>query len=126
MQIETLIQAAIDRWQTEVKHRDEKQHIGLEHPQVWNDHYVDRLPAFMVASYSFLLLASLQAYGAKRTDKYIQPPKWQRRRQRPSCLDLPCLLRKQAYEHPELLKPNLQSLKRLHNTPAAYVMAMRQ
>lgn len=101
--VQTLIQAAIDRWQIEVNHRDEKQHIGLEHPQVWNDRSVDRLPAFMVASYSFLLLASLQAYGAKRTDEYIQPPRWQRRRQRPSCLDLLSLLRKQAYEHPELL-----------------------
>jgi hypothetical protein len=102
--VHTLIQAVIDRWQIEVNHRDEKQHIGLQHPQVWNDLSVDRVPAFMVASYSFLLLASLQAYGEKRTDEYIQPPKWQRRRQRPSCLDLLCLLRKQAYEHPQMLE----------------------
>lgn len=102
--VQTLIQAAIDRWQIEVNHRDEKQHIGLEHPQVWNDSSVDRLPAFMVASYSFLLMASLQAYGAKRSDVYICPPKWQRERQRPSCLDLLNLLRKQAYNHPERLK----------------------
>jgi hypothetical protein len=102
--VETLIQAAIDRWQIEVNHRDEKQHIGLQHPQVWNERSVDRLPAFMVASYSFLLLASLQAYGAKRTDQYLCPPKWQRKRQRPSCLDLLSLLRKQAFSHPELLK----------------------
>ncbi len=59
----------------------------------------------MVAAYSFLMLASLQAYGPKRTDEYIQPPKWQRRRTRPSCLDLLCLLRKEAYGHPEVLEP---------------------
>jgi len=103
--VNLLVQAAVDRWQIEVNHRDEKQHIGLQHPQVWNDASVDRLPAFMVAAYSFLLLASLRAYGAKRTDDYIQPPKWQRRRTRPSCLDLLCQLRREAFAHPEVLEP---------------------
>jgi hypothetical protein len=59
----------------------------------------------MVASYSFLLLASLQAYGARRSDQYLRPAKWQRNRLRPSCLDLISLLRKQAFSHPELLRP---------------------
>jgi len=105
LSIELLIQAALDRWQIEVNHRDEKQHIGIGHPQVWNDQAVNRLPAFMVAAYSFLLLASLQAYGAKRTDDYLRPPKWQRRRRRPSCLDLLSQLRREAFCHPELLHP---------------------
>ena len=78
--------------------------LGVGDPQVWNDSSVDRFPAFIVASYSFLLLASLEAYGAKRTNEYLQPPKWQRRRTRPSCLDLLALLRKEAIENPELLK----------------------
>lgn len=102
--IATLIQAYVDRWEIEVNHRDEKQHLGVGDPQVWNDASVDRLPAFIVASYAFLLLASLQAYGAKRTDEYLRPPKWQRRRTRPSCLDLLAMLRKEAFENPELLK----------------------
>jgi hypothetical protein len=75
------------------------------HPQVWNERSVDRLPDFMVASYSFLLLASLQAYGARRSDQYLRPAKWQRNRPHPSCLDLISLLRKQAFSHPELLRP---------------------
>jgi hypothetical protein len=104
MNLRKLIQAYIDRWEIEVNHRDEKQHLGVGDPQVWNDASVDRLPAFIVASYSFLLLASLNAYGAKRTNEYIQPPKWQRRRTRPSCQDLLALLRKEAIENPELLK----------------------
>lgn len=104
MNIHKLIQAYVDRWEIEVNHRDEKQHLGVGDPQVWNDASVDRLPAFMVASYSFLLLASLTAYGAKRTDEYLQPPKWQRRRARPSCQDLLALIRKEAIENPELLK----------------------
>lgn len=102
--IHKFIQAYIDRWGIEVNHRDEKQHLGVGDPQVWNDASVDRFPAFIVASYAFLLLASLQAYGAKRTDEYLQPPKWQRRRTRPSCLDLLALLRKEAIEYPELLR----------------------
>ena len=104
MDILKLIQAYVDRWEIEVNHRDEKQHLGVGDPQVWNDASVDRFPAFIVASYSFLLLASLEAYGAKRTDEYLRPPKWQRRRTRPSCLDLLALLRKEAIENPELLK----------------------
>lgn len=102
--IRKLIQAYVDRWEIEVNHRDEKQHLGVGDPQVWNDSSVDRFPAFIVASYAFLLLASLEAYGAKRTDEYLRPAKWQRRRTRPSCLDLLALLRKEAIENPELLK----------------------
>lgn len=102
--VRKLIQAYVDRWEIEVNHRDEKQHLGVGDPQVWNDASVDRFPAFIAASYAFLLLASLEAYGAKRTDEYLQPPKWQRRRTRPSCLDLLALLRKEAIENPQLLK----------------------
>jgi hypothetical protein len=101
--IHKLIQAYIDRWGIETNHRDEKQHLGIGDPQVWNDASVDRFPAFIVASYSLLLLASLEAYGTKRTDHYLRPPKWQRRRSRPSCLDLLARLRLEAAEHPELL-----------------------
>ncbi len=104
MNIHKLIQAYVDRWEIEVNHRDEKQQLGVGDPQVWNDASVDRFPAFIVASYAFLLLASLEAYGAKRTDEYLHPPKWQRRRTRPSCLDLLAMLRKEAIENPELLK----------------------
>lgn len=103
--VEFLIQAYLDRWQIEVNHRDEKQHLGIADAQVWNDHSVDRVPAFMVAAYSFLLLASLDAYGPKRTEDYIQPPKWQRRRTRPSAQDLLRQFRKEAFAHPEALQP---------------------
>lgn len=94
-----LLQAYFDRWQIEVNHRDEKQQIGIADPQVWNDLSVDRQPAFLVAGYSFLLLAALEAYGPSRTDQYLQPPPWQRsRRSRPSCEDLLAMLRTQAAE----------------------------
>jgi hypothetical protein len=101
-----ILECYFDRWQIEVNHRDEKQHIGVVDAQVWNDRSVDRLPAFMVAAYAFLLLASLQAFGPRRTDEYLQPPKWQRRaRRRPSCLDLLAKLREEARDNPACYEP---------------------
>ena len=100
------LQCYFDRWQIEVNHRDEKQHIGLVDAQVWNDKSVDRLPAFMVAAYSFLMIASLQAFGPTRTDAYLKPPRWQRRcRRRPSCLDLLTKLREEARDNPARYGP---------------------
>ena len=100
------LQCYFDRWQIEVNHRDEKQHIGMVDAQVWNDQSVDRLPAFMVASYAFLMLASIQAFGPTRTDAYLQPPRWQRRRRRrPSCLDLLTKLREEARDNPDRYAP---------------------
>jgi DDE superfamily endonuclease len=68
--------------------------------QVWNEHSVSKVPALLVAMYSWLLLAGLQCYGAKRTDVYEPLPKWRRGAKRPSCLDLVTLLRKQLAEKP--------------------------
>ena len=100
-----ILQCYFDRWQIEVNHRDEKQHIGITDAQVWNDNSVDRLPAFMVAGYSFLMLAALKAFGPRRTQDYIQPPKWQKKtRKRPSCLDLIAKLREEAFQYPEIQK----------------------
>ncbi len=97
LSVDTVLQCYFDRWQIEVNHREEKQHFGLTDAQVWNDASVDRLPAFMVATYSFLLLAALKAYGPVRTQHYLQPPKWQNgQRQRPSCLDLLAKIREEA------------------------------
>ena len=92
-----LLQVYFDRWEIEVNHRDLKQHVGVSDAQVWNDESVDRLPAFMVACYSYLLLASLKAYGPGRGRQYPRPPKWQTRpRARPSCLDLMARFREEA------------------------------
>ncbi len=98
----TILQCYFDRWQVEVNHRDEKQHIGITDAQVWNDRSVDRLPAFMVAAYSCLLLASLDAFGPLRTEAFPRPPAWQKGcRRRPSCLDLIAKFREEAAEAAE-------------------------
>jgi hypothetical protein len=95
-----LLQAYFDRWGIEVNHRDEKDILGVGQAQVWNEQSVSKVPAMLVAMYSWLLLASLKCYGPKRTDVYEPLPKWRRGAKRPSCLDLITLLRKQLAAKP--------------------------
>jgi len=97
---EVLLQDYFDRWGIEVNHRDEKDTLGVGEAQVWNPNSVSKVPALLVAMYSWLLLAGLKCYGPKRTQDYEPLPKWRRGAKRPSCLDLVTLLRKQLVEHP--------------------------
>lgn len=100
-----LLQIYFDRWQIEVNHREEKDTLGVGQAQLWNETSVPKQPALTVAAYSAMLLASLLAFGAKRNDVYAPLPKWRRHAQRPSCLDLVALLRKEMAEHHEILAP---------------------
>lgn len=93
-----LIQAYFDRWQIEVNHRDEKNILGIGQAQLTSDLSVPRHPAFLVASYSIMLLSSLEEFGLERTDDFIDLPKWRKNAKRPSALDLISLLRKQINE----------------------------
>ena len=96
-----LLQVYLDRWEIEVNHRDEKTTLGVGQAQVWSRKSVARQPALVVAAYSALLLASLEAYGARRNEVYRLLPKWRRKSQRPSCLDLVTLLRQQWHQRPQ-------------------------
>ena len=96
-----LLQVYLDRWEIEVNHREEKTTLGVGQAQVWSRRSVARQPALVVAAYSALLLASLEAYGATRNEVYRLLPKWRRTSQRPSCLDLVTLLRQQWHERPQ-------------------------
>ena len=62
-----------------------------------------RQPVLVVAAYSALLLAALQAFGPQRGAAYAPLPKWRRNARRPSCLDLIALLRNEAAQNPQLL-----------------------
>lgn len=101
--VRQLLQIYFDRWQIEVNHREEKDTLGVGQAQLWNVISVPKQPAFAVASYSALLLASLQAFGAERGKAYAALPKWRRRAARPSALDLTTLLRKEMTENPKLI-----------------------
>jgi hypothetical protein len=94
-----LLQDYFDRYEIEFNHRDEKSILGVGQAQVWSDQSVPRVPEFMVAAYSTLLWASLQAHGTQRTSDYRPLPKWRRgRARRPSCQDMVSLLRQQVAE----------------------------
>jgi len=101
--VRQLLQIYFDRWQIEVNHREEKDTLGVGQAQLRNFISVPKQPAFAVAAYSALLLASLQAFGAERGKAYAILPKWRRHAARPSALDLITLLRKEMTEHPELV-----------------------
>jgi len=103
--LKQLLQIYFDRWQIEVNHREEKDTLGVGQAQLWNVTSVPKQPALAVASYSALLLASLQAFGAERGEAYAQLPKWRRKARRPSALDLITLLRKEMTQQPRLLAP---------------------
>jgi hypothetical protein len=96
-----LLQIYFDRWQIEVNHRDEKETLGVGQAQLWNIDAVPKQPVLVVAAYSALLLASLQAFGTERGAAYQALPRWRRKAHRPSCLDLVTLLRKEMVDHPE-------------------------
>lgn len=101
--VRQLLQIYFDRWQIEVNHREEKDTLGVGQAQLWNITSVPKQPALAVASYSALLLSSLQAFGAERGKAYAALPKWRRRAIRPSALDLITLLRKEMTDSPEMV-----------------------
>jgi len=97
LDLPTLVQAYINRWEIECNHRDEKSLLGVAQGQVWNPNSVRRLPQLQVAGYSLLLLASILSSGFQRTNEYLPLPKWRRKSIRPSLLDLLALVRDQIF-----------------------------
>lgn len=63
LDLATLLQAYLWRWEIEVNFRDEKSLLGVGQPQVRIPETVERVPAFQVALYSFLLLAERMVQG---------------------------------------------------------------
>jgi len=99
LDLTTLVQAYIYRWEIEVNHHDEKSIIGVAQAQTRNPQSVDREPQLQVAAYSLLLLASILAHGFQRTEAYLPLPKWRNNSPRPSTSDLINLLRQQILGH---------------------------
>ena len=96
---ETLLEAYLLRWEIEVGFRDQKNWLGIGKAQVRNSVSVEKTPAFMSACYCMLLIASMKAFGDKRTEAFGQLPRWRTvAPQRPSIRDLVRLLRKEVLE----------------------------
>lgn len=97
MNIEHVIQAYLARWEVEVSFRDEKTGLGVGQAQVWNPCSVDRTPAFIVACYAALLVATIKHCGDQRTEEFDALPAWRTDKPlRPSLRDIIRLVRKQA------------------------------
>jgi hypothetical protein len=88
-----LIQAYLDRWQIEVNHKEEKDVLGVGQAQVWSAMAIPRQPALVVAAYSVLILAALDAFGPGRSSAFPSLPKWRKSQRRPSIQDLLSVLR---------------------------------
>lgn len=94
-----IVEAYLLRWEIEVNFRDEKSVLGAGKAQVWNESSVRRTPAFLVACYAALLLASMSALEDSRNDQFEPLPPWRTHEaRRPSARDLVRLLRKQVLE----------------------------
>lgn len=71
--LEQLIQAYLWRWEIELNFRDEKTVLGVGEAQVRTPDAVRGVPAFVVASYAFLLLA---AHSIKAKATCLPSAKW--------------------------------------------------
>jgi hypothetical protein len=116
-----LLQIYFDRWQIEVNHRDEKDTLGVGQAQMHSVNSVPRQPALVVAAYSALLLASINAFGPARGNQFLPLPRWRKHAHRPSCLDLITLLRKELVENTDSSMPLdlIASYKQMINSAAA-------
>lgn len=76
LDLAALVQGYIQRWDIEVNFREEKTLLGVGEAQVRNAHSVEALPAFQVASYALLLLATLRAWQGPAKPDLLPPPKW--------------------------------------------------
>jgi DDE superfamily endonuclease len=73
-----LVAEYIQRWDIEVNFREEKTLLGVGQAQVRNSASVQAVPAFQVASYSLLLLATLLAFRQSADVDLLPRPKWAR------------------------------------------------
>lgn len=95
---QTALQHYFHRWEIEVNHRDVKDGLGLGDAQVRHPMSVSRILTFHSLIYSWLLLASMDAYGPGRGNQYMPRAKWRNDHvSRPSISDLAAQLRLELY-----------------------------
>lgn len=75
LDIKSILQAYLWRWEIEVDFREEKSLLGCGQAQVRNPNSVESLPAFVAAMYGLLHLASHRA-TAKQNTLMLPRPKW--------------------------------------------------
>lgn len=98
LNIQSLLQAYLWRWGIEVNHRDEKTIFGCGQAQVRRQIPAEKIPAFIVAMYAFLLLAEHKSKKNQHTSD-LPRAKWYQRKslQRTSTADMLNNLRLQIW-----------------------------
>ena len=76
LDLHALVQGYVQRWDIEVNFREEKTLLGVGQAQVRNVNSVAAVPAFQVASYAMLLLATLRAFQGPAKPDLLPQPKW--------------------------------------------------
>lgn len=76
LDLRCLIQAYVQRCDVETNFREEKTLLGVGQAQVRHPHSVEAVPAFQVASYAMLLLASLPLWSGSQKPDLLPAPKW--------------------------------------------------
>ena len=75
LNIETLLQAYLWRWEIEVNFREEKSLFGCGEAQIRHPRSVEKVPAFIVAIYAFLLIANYKVMKSGNPLS-LPRPKW--------------------------------------------------
>lgn len=77
--LQEVVQAYFWRWEIEVNHRDEKNILGVGQVQVRDPAAAARVPAFLVGSYAFALLAAHHVIRQHPLAEAIARPCWQKK-----------------------------------------------
>src|SRR5437763_12213571 len=93
---ETMIEAAA-RFRQEDGFRDLKQRLGWEECRAWTRNPIERTSQAQWVTMSLLRLAQFRLEAAGEVDWWFRPP-WNRKKDRPSVLDVERLLRRHRSE----------------------------
>jgi hypothetical protein len=101
LSLQTVVQAYVWRWEIEVNHRDEKNILGVGEAQVRDKQAVERVPAFLTASYAMALLAAHQVLNKEGSPETLPQPSWRKKdkNERPSFQHIIQCMRAELWGH---------------------------
>jgi DDE superfamily endonuclease len=76
MDLCSIVQGYVQRCDIETNFREEKTLLGVGQAEVRDAHSVEAVPAFQVAAYAMLLLATLRAFRETQKEDRLPAPKW--------------------------------------------------
>ena len=103
-----VLEAFCARFREEDGFRDLKQRLGWEECRAWTRNPIERTTQALFVSLTLLRLVQLRLEAAGQTDWWLRPP-WNKRKVRPSVMDLGRLWRRHRAEIQQCLTEWLQS-----------------